>query len=369
MSKDKKQIIFFCPQISDGGLEKTLINYLNYLSKYSNISLVTNTNNYKQLSLISKKVKIINFKIKFLIQFRLLNNFFCAILLFKFLTKRTIIFSVQEHFFILLFKFLGLKTKLVIRTPTAIFNNENSHESIHLSKVHLLKRIITNFYKYADLVITFSENNKKFLKKIIKVKNVEIIYNYFPKFTGRKKIKKIYNIFFIGRLVDDKDPIFFIKNTIKLLDSQKFKIHIIGKGVYLDKLKEISKNNSNDIKFYGYVKNPLIKYNKIIDLICVTSKYDGTPNIIGEALSYKIPCVAPTRVGLSDFVFSNGKYGYLYNPGDNKSFQKTLIEIFKNYTSAIHKAKKGYDSLDRFSKKNTLGKLEETLNKYFYKKI
>ena len=101
------------PSIDNGGLEKSLINYLNYFSKDSNISLVTNTNNHKQLSLISKKVKIINFKIKFLIQFRILNNLFCAILLLKFLSKKTIIFSVQEHFFILLLKFFGLMPKFI----------------------------------------------------------------------------------------------------------------------------------------------------------------------------------------------------------------------------------------------------------------
>jgi len=363
----KKEIIFFCPQISDGGLEKTLINYLNFFSKNNDISLITNTNNYKQLNLINKKVKIINFKIKHLIQFRLLNNLFCAFQLFRFLNKKTIIFSLQDHFFILLFKFFGLKTKLVIRTPTAIFNNRNIHESIHLSRMHILKKIITNFYKYSNLVITFSENNKKFLKNNLKVKNVQVIYNYFPKFSGSKKIKKMYNIFFIGKLVKDKDPIFFIKNIIKLLNVNKFKIHIIGKGECLDQLKIISKNNLKKIKFYGYIKNPLIKYHKIIDLICVTSKYDGTPNIIGEALSYKIPCIAPTKVGLSDFVFSNGKYGYLYKPGNNKSFQKKILEIFDNYTLAIDRAKKGYHSLDRFSKKNTLGKLDEILNKYFQK--
>ena len=363
MNKNKKQIIFFCPQISDGGLEKTLINYLNYFSKDNNISLVTNTNNYKQLSLISNKVKIINFKIKFLIQFRLLNNLFCAILLFKFLSKKTIIFSVQDHFFILFFKFLGLKTKLVIRTPTAILNNRNSYESIHLSKVHLLKRIITIFYKYSDLVITFSENNKKFLKKIIKVKNVEIIYNYFPKFTGRKKIKKIYNIFFIGRLVDDKDPIFFLRNLMNLDKFEKFRIHIVGKGNLLSEMKKISLNHNKKIKFHGYLKNPLTKLHKIIDLVCVTSKYDGTPNILGEALSYKIPCLAPTKVGLSDLLFKNGKFSYLYNPGDDLSFKKQIINILSNYNLAIKKANEGFESLERFNKKNTLIKLEKIINR------
>ena len=221
------------------------------------------------------------------------------------------------------------------------------------------------FYRFSNLVITFSENNKKFLMNNLGVKNVQIIYNYFPKFSGNKKKKKIYNIFFIGRLVDDKDPVFFIKNIIKLLTLHKFKIHIVGKGPCLDEIKDISKRYLKDIKYYGYVKDPLIKYHKIIDLICVTSKYDGTPNIIGEALSYKIPCIAPTRVGLSDYVFSNGRYGYLYKPGNDKSFQKKILEIFNNYTLAINKAKKGYHSLDRFSKKNTLGKLEATLDKFF----
>lgn len=365
MINHKKKIIFFCPQIADGGLEKTLINYLNFFSKNNDVSLITNTNNYKQLNLINKKVKIVNFKINYLIKFRLINNIYCVIQLIKFLTKKSIIFSLQDHFFLLLFKYFGMKTKLVIRTPTAMFNGKNAYEKIHLNKSHWLKKIITAFYKYSDLVITFSENNKKFLKSNLGVKNVQVIYNYFPKFSGNKKKKKVYNIFFIGRLVDDKDPVFFIENIIKLLNFKRFKVHIIGKGPCLNKLKEITIRNLKDIKYYGYVKDPLIKYHKIIDLICVTSKYDGTPNIIGEALSYKIPCIAPTKVGLSDFVFSNGEYGYLYEPGNNKSFQKKVLEILNNYTFAINKAKRGYRSLDRFSKKNTLEKLDATLNKFF----
>ena len=36
-------------------------------------------------------------------------------------------------------------------------------------------------YRYADLVITFSEKNKKYLKNFFKVKNVEVISNYFEK--------------------------------------------------------------------------------------------------------------------------------------------------------------------------------------------
>ena len=128
-------------------------------------------------------------------------------------------------------------------------------------------------------------------------------------------------------------------------------------------MKKISKNFSKNIKFHGYLKNPLIKMHKIIDLVCVTSKYDGTPNILGEALSYKIPCLAPTKVGLSNYLLKNGKFGYLYKPGNNKSFQKQIKNILNNYHLAINKTKKGFKSLDRFNKRNTLIKLEKLIHK------
>ena len=362
---NKKKIIFFCSQIVDGGLEKTLINYLNYFSKNNKVSLVTNTLNKKQLRLINKKVKVVNPKISFLINFRILNCFFCSFLLLKYLEKGTIIFSLQDHFFLLLFKLFGLKKKLIIRTSTAISNTKNQYESKHLNKMHFFKKIIIKFYKYTDLVITFSEHNKKYLKEQLKIKNVEVVYNYFPKHHGNKKIKKFYNIFFIGRLVKDKDPIFFIKNLINLNKIKNFNIHVVGKGECLNSMKNISTKSFHNIKFHGYVKNPLIKLHKKIDLVCVTSKYDGTPNILGEALSYKIPCLAPTKVGLSDLIFANGKYGYLYKPGSNQSFQKQIKNIINNYSLAIKKAKDGYQSLGRFNKKNTLGKLEKLINKLF----
>ena len=116
------------------------------------------------------------------------------------------------------------------------------------------------------------------------------------------------------------------------------------------------------IKLHGFIEAPLKKFNRMIDLLCVTSKYDGTPNILGEAMSYKIPTLAPNKVGLSNLLLNNGDYGYLYKPGNDSSFKKNVINIITNYNQAINKAKKGYLALDRFSKKNTLFKLNEMIN-------
>ena len=44
-----KKIYLLCPSIQDGGLEKTLSIYANFLAKKFQVNLVTNTFNNKKL--------------------------------------------------------------------------------------------------------------------------------------------------------------------------------------------------------------------------------------------------------------------------------------------------------------------------------
>ena len=356
-----KKIYLLCPSIQDGGLEKTLSVYANFLIKNFHVNLITNTFNNKRLNTIHKNVKIINFKNKFFLQNRILNNLFCVIRTLMMNEKQLVIFSLHDHFFCCLLKFFRIKFKLIIRTQTAIINEKNKSEEKNIKKKFFLRNFITFFYRYTDLVITFSEQNKLFLKNKIKVKNVKVIYNYFPQYNGIKKIKKIYNVFFVGRLVPDKDPIFFLKNCMSLSQKIKFNIGIVGKGSCYKMIKSISKNNKN-IKIYGYLENGLKKLNQKIDVMCITSKYDGTPNVLGESVAYKIPCLAPKGVGLSNLILLNGKGGYLYKPGSDTDFKKELSSILLNYSKAIHKSNIAYKKLNRFNINNTLQKLQNSIN-------
>ena len=357
-----KKIYLLCPSIHDGGLEKTLSIYANFLAKKFQVNLVTNTFNNKKLKTFHKNVTIINFKNKFFIKNRILNNLFCVFQTLMMKEKKLVVFSLHDHFFWCLLKFIRIKFKLIIRTQTAIINRKNKSEEKNIKQKFFLRNLVTLFYKYTDLVITFSEQNKLFLKKKIKVKNVKVIYNYFPQYSGVKKVKKIYNVFFVGRLVPDKDPIFFLKNCMTLSQKIKFNIGIVGKGSCYKMIKSISKKNNSNIKIYGYLENGLRKLNQKIDVMCITSKFDGTPNVLGEAVSYKIPCIAPKGVGLSNLILLNGKGGYLYKPRSDDDFKNKLSSILLNYNDAIHKSKKAYKKLKRFDFDNTLKKLEISIN-------
>jgi glycosyltransferase involved in cell wall biosynthesis len=357
-----KKIYLLCPSIHDGGLEKTLSIYANFLAKKFQVNLVTNTFNNKKLKTFHKNVTIINFKNKFFLKNRILNNLFCVIQTLMIKEKKLVVFSFHDHLFWCLLKFIRIKFKLIIRTQTAIINNKNKSEEKNIKQKFFLRNLVTLFYKYTDLVITFSEQNKLFLEKKIKAKNVKVIYNYFPQYNGIKKIKKIYNVFFVGRLVPDKDPIFFLNNCVSLSKKINFKISIVGKGSCFKEIKSISKKNNSNVKIYGYLENGLKKLNQKIDVMCITSKFDGTPNVLGEAVAYKIPCIAPKGVGLSNLILLNGKGGYLYTPGSDDDFKKKLSSILLNYNDAIVKSKKAYKKLKRFDFDNTLKKLEININ-------
>ena len=366
-----KNLVFFYPTIYNDGLKKTLELYTKYLNKNFKVVVVTNTLNSQNLKFANSKVKVINVKNAFLSKIKSVNEIICLIKIIKFFNKNSIIFSMDKHFYLLLLKFLGFNFKLILRIPNPIYNPFSLSEIKFLNKKFFtndpgseLGVLDLNFLKYSDKVIVYSQNHYRFLKKNYALNNIELIRNYFPKYNGKKKLKKIYNIFFVGRLVESKDPIFFLKNSLKLVGHLNIKIHIIGNGVLLKKLIEISKDLKKKVKFYGFVKDPFKKYNKRMDLLCLTSRYDGTPNVLGEAVSYKIPCLAPRGVGSVNEMLNNGKFGNLYKPGNNLNFKNMLSTLIKNYQDAIEKSKKAYKNLEKYSEKNTLKKLSKLLENF-----
>lgn len=361
-----RNIIFFCPFIFDGGLEKTLQIYANYFSNNYKVFVVTNCN-YSLNIKFSKKVKVINPRNKFFLNSRYLNNLYCIYLIFKNFERNSIIFSMQDHIFILLTKIFYKKNfRYILRTANPIINDKNIYEQRNYSyKNRLIKKLTILIYKLSDAVITYSTNNKSYLSKFLNKKKVHVIYNFFTlkKKITRKKNKKVFNIFFIGRLTQDKDPIFFLKNLIYLRSILPIKIYIVGKGELSAEIKRIYKDNHDVGKFYGFRKLPFELFLKKIDIFCVTSKYDGTPNVLGEALSHGIPVVAPKNVGLANMVLKNGRYGYLYDPEKKNSFRLKIISIIKNYKHALYKGEMGRNSLSRFNEYKTLKKLEKIVSK------
>tara|TARA_B100001121_G_C18672053_1_gene614397 strand:+ start:110 stop:1192 length:1083 start_codon:yes stop_codon:yes gene_type:complete len=359
LNKIRKEIIFFIPNLIDDGIKKTLENYSDHFYKNFNITILTNSN----IKINTKhKTKVINPKLYLISRIKILNVLLCLYLTIKNLNNNTIVFSLDDHYFLLLLKKFKFKFKLVIRTSNPINNPKNLEESKFANNKGMIKTNELELFKFADYVITYSNVNKNILKNMFKVKRVDVIYNYFKKNYIRRTTKKIYNIFFIGRFIESKDPVFFLKNALELVKKNNIKIYMVGKGELKKSINKIASRFKQNVHIHGFTKNPFKKF-KNIDVICITSKFDGTPNVLGEAVSYNIPCLAPKNVGLSNLLLQNGRAGFLYKSRNSNDFRKKLSNIINFYGKALSKSKIAFRGLNKFSQENTVDKLAKILMK------
>ena len=117
-SNIQKKIIFFVPFLIDDGIKKTLEIYINYFSKNFKIIIITNT---KTKLLLNKNIIVKNSN-NFLLNFKFINLFFCALKVLKIYDQNTLVFSLDNHFILLLLKKFNFNFKLLIRTSNPIYD-------------------------------------------------------------------------------------------------------------------------------------------------------------------------------------------------------------------------------------------------------
>ncbi len=363
MKNASKKLIVFIPSIEDGGVEKNLFLILNYLSlKLKNIILITFDNNSKKK--IRKNINIINpfFNFSF-IKGRYLKYIFCLIVLAKILlfSRNYTVLSFQANIFVIIIsKFFGI----------SVISRSNS-SSTGWSKNAFKQMIFSHYFKITDEIIVNSFKFKKEMDERYNI-NCKCILNpfEFKKITikSKFKVKKIYNkksikLISMGRLTTQKDFLTILK-AVKILKNKNIELVILGKGEEEKKLEKfIDQNNlNNKVKLLGYKTNPF-PYIKQADIFLLSSIFEGSPNVLVEALylkKYIISTDCPT--GPSE-ILSNGKYGQLVKIGDFKSIAKAIIKYKKNnyYKKKIIE---GHKSLSIFSHKRNNIKYLNLIKKY-----
>ena len=139
--------------------------------------------------------------------------------------------------------------------------------------------------------------------------------------------KKSFCIGFIARFDIIKDHENFLK-AINIIQKNKQDIHVIMCGEDIDsgnkKLKAwIDQNNLKNVHLIGK-RDDVHNVMNSLDIIVLSSKGEGFPNVIGEAMACGIPCVA-TNVGDSASIINNT--GFIVPPADHKLLAKAIIKM------------------------------------------
>ncbi len=357
----KKNLIIFMPSIEGGGVEKNLFIVANYLSKkINNISLITASYKYKKK--FNKKINIILPKKKYWDNFsRRLKYLICLLMLFKELIKNRncIVFAFQANLYCVLICKL-LSTKIIIRS-----NSAPEGWSKNIIKKMLYKKIIN----LADKVMVNSYDFQKTMKKNFDI-NPVVIYNPLNRSEiikkSKFKVKKIFpknclKIINIGRFVDQKDQMTLLKSLNIIKNKINFYAIFLGRGILKNKLINYSNINglNNNIKFIDFQKNPY-PYIKHSDIFILSSKYEGLPNVLLEAITLKKFVISSNCPTGPREILSNGKGGYLFPIGDEKSLSKKIILYNKNKNKKY--VKFAYKKLERFDFNANLNKYLNLVN-------
>ena len=363
----QKKLILFIPSIEGGGVEKNLFIIGNYLSnKIDKISLITASKENR---------KKFNYKIKLITPNKPISNKYsrefkymiCLFLLVKEIIKNRniLVFSFQANFYCsIICKIFNIK--IISRS-----NSSPEGWSNNIIKENLFK----NLFKLPNENIVNSYKFKKELKKRFNI-NAKCIYNPLDKNEIKKKSvvkindnflndKKILKIINIGRFTDQKDHLTLLKAANILKEKIKFRLLIIGRGKNKEKIiGYIKKNNlTKFIKIINYQKNPF-PYLRKSNLFVLSSKYEGLPNVLLEALTLKkfiISSNCPT--GPSE-ILDNGKTGLLFRVGDYKELAKKIIFFNSNRKLCLKMMLVGNKRLKRFNQNLNLIKYFNVIKNY-----
>jgi len=189
--------------------------------------------------------------------------------------------------------------------------------------------------KKSDFITVTGERSKSVLvdrgideNRIFVLPNVINMDDYLPD----KKIKKEYDIAFIGRLTHVKRlDIFFRVISEVSKEMPKLRVAIIGDGEEMENAKCLVKdlNLLGNVEFLGFREDikDLINRTKILLL---TSESEGMPSVMIEAMACGVPVVS-SDVGDIGEVIVEGENGFLVQKFDDvKSYKDRIIKILSD---------------------------------------
>ena len=247
---------------------------------------------------------------------------------------------------------LGRKAAISCKVPVVVhtFHGHVFHSYFGKLKTYVFKTIERYLARNSSGIIAISEIQKKELcqdHKITRTSKVKVIplgfdlapfqNNYAQ---NRKNIRNKYEISddtiaiaIVGRITAIKDHHYFLDviEEIHKKTNERIKIFIVGDGDLKPEIEhriQPMKKSGIDISLTSWIFD-IAEFNAGMDIMCLTSKNEGTPVSLIEAQASNLPVVSTDVGGVLDIVEQN-ETGFII-PRTNKSeFVSKLQLLIEN---------------------------------------
>lgn len=317
----RTKLMLMTPNLLGGGAEKVMVNLLNHFDR-ERIEPIFITANLigPYTKLLPKDVEVIDLgvtRVRYVIP-KLLSEINRI--------KPDVILSTLErlNFALLLARpFIQKKAKIVIREanlPSKTIHLYHSYQKFIYQSMYrrlypLADQIITQSDRMRQEILDFTGIREERVTTIHNPIDVSLITNLASKFnpfqgtTGKTIVS-------VGRLEYQKGFDILI-NAFKLVNNRypDSNLFILGEGSLHGELLNlaVSLDISNNVHFIGFQDNPY-PYMQNADLFVLSSRFEGFPNVLLEALACNSKIVATDcHSGPSD-ILNQPEYGLLVPP-------------------------------------------------------
>lgn len=257
-------------------------------------------------------------------------------------------------------KVTGCKFRLIV-------SERNTTQAVGMNE-----RVRFFLYRWADAIVPNSYAQKNYLtshypwmqKKLKTITNF-VDLDYFS-FIERKK-RKVPEIVIAATIWSSKNTLGFIEAVKKLVDrNSRFHVSWYGKSnidmdYYNESLQKIQEYGIQDyIELKDKTKQIKNVYHNA-DLFCLPSFYEGTPNVICEAISTGLP-VACSDVCDNYIYVKPGCNGVLFDPNNPNDMANKISQLL--YISSLE-----FEKYQKNSRQIALGKLSKDVFVDAYVKI
>ena len=261
------------------------------------------------------------------------------------------------------------KIKTVLRVETNLKSN------ISFIKKYIKLLILKKFFKHFDFFLSIGKLNKNFYLHhgVNENKILDAPYfvdnNFFQNKKNYSLIKKNKLsdkkvVLFVGKLIDRKRPLDFLKLASLCSENKSFYFIMIGDGnLKKSCIQFIKKEKLNNVKIVGFLnQKQLSEYYSMGDLLVMTSDYETWGLTINEAMASNMPVICSNKCGAHIDMIENYKTGFTYPCGNILNLYKKLNLIFDNKILLAEMKKNIKNTISKYAVKNTVESIKIILD-------